>query len=55
MEHDENECIVITFEEGLRKLKAKRDKEITRLLLERYYALSDHLDGGYRPPSNDAS
>jgi hypothetical protein len=50
----EHECIIVNFEEAAKRLKAKQDKELLEALLERYYALSDHLDDGYRPP-NDAS
>jgi hypothetical protein len=50
METGEKQCIVIKFEDGVRKLKEKRDREIMKMVLEKYYALSDHLDDGYRPP-----
>jgi hypothetical protein len=39
------ECLIINFNEAIKKIKRKKEKEI----LERFYKLSDHLTGGYRP------
>jgi hypothetical protein len=49
---ENKECIIINFDDAVKRLKEKKEKEWLKLLLEKYYKLSDHLDDGYRPPEN---